>query len=110
MGEIIDALTDISGCCEHVRSCGSRLTGEVDAIEERWLYKRVDYRLGKLSSVNAPDFSICDTGASDSSPLALPVPGRFLPHLDRGRKPRSFFAAYRMVWTKRDEETGSEQY
>jgi hypothetical protein len=38
------------------------LTGEVDAIEERWLYKRVDYRLGKLSSVNAPDFSICDTG------------------------------------------------
>jgi hypothetical protein len=24
------------------------LTGEVDAIEERWFYKRVDYRLGKI--------------------------------------------------------------
>jgi hypothetical protein len=65
--------------------------GEVDAIEERWSTSVLIIGWAKLSSVNAPDFSICDTGVSDSSPLSLPVPGRFLPDLDRGRKPRSFF-------------------
>jgi hypothetical protein len=40
---------DISGCCEHGSAMRTKsLTREVDAIEERWICKRVDYRQGKI--------------------------------------------------------------
>ena len=66
-----------------------------------------------MTSVNAPDFSICDKGVIDSSPAVAARPGRFLPDLDRRRKPRSFFAAIgwngRSVFTPARESEGWHQ-
>jgi hypothetical protein len=45
----------------------------------------------KLRPVNAPGLLICRITIRDRSSLSLPSPGRFLPDLDRRRKPRGPF-------------------